>query len=229
MNLKLKLAGALALIVPTLASTPALAQGWGPYEAPSPAVPRGFTELRIAPPPGGQVYIYEGHRLLGRFDRPGSMLAPNGRDYRVTAMRGDARLWTGTVTTSGDPINLSWAPVERQREPMAPRYEETQPWGPGDVRAPIMSSGELRGLLFEMDRTPGDQNRLDALAAASERHSFTVPQVDWILGRFRSDAYRLAALERMRHRLVDHEDADILIQRFRNAPARAQAARMLGY
>ncbi|APR87658.1 hypothetical protein A7982_13007 [Minicystis rosea] len=238
MNLKLTLAGALALI-PTFVAVPAFAQTWpnGRYEsAPPIAQQRGYTELRIAPPQGGQVYVYEGRRLLGRFDQPGSMIVATGRDYRVIASRGDAQIWSGDVTAAGVPVDLNWAGGARYRTPIAPPpagyatppgYDQAPPLA--RPMAPVMTTSELRALLRELDDEDDDQDRMDALAEASARRSFAVPQASWILGRFRSDAYRLVALERLRDRIVGREDAGILLQRFRSPAARQQAAEMLGW
>jgi hypothetical protein len=120
MNIKTTLAGALALLAP--AGT-ALAQVPGDgYEAPCYAPQRPTTQLRVVPPPGGLVYVYDRHRLLGRFDRPGAMIVMTGRSYRVVAMRGDDMIWSGTVGAIGDPLDLSWSVEQRYREPSMPRY-----------------------------------------------------------------------------------------------------------
>jgi hypothetical protein len=244
MSPKLTIAGALALLAPLVPAS-AYAQGWpaGGYPPPYGAT-QGYTEVRVAPPSGGVVYVYDGHRLLGRFDRPGSVLVPTGRAYRVVALRGDTQIWAGNVTASGSPVDLSWSAQARTREPNTPygypaappegTYATPPPAEPPPYTAPsygpqVMPSHELRGLLREMDNTGDDQDRLDALAAAVTRHSFASPQADWILSRFRSDAYRLAALERLRDHLVDREDTGILLQRFRSPGMRMAARELLGY
>ena len=251
MNLKLMIGSALALAVPTTMAAPAFAQTWpnGRYES-APPIPqqRGYTELRVAPPPGGQVYIYEGRRLLGRFEQPGTMLVASGRQYRVIASRGDAQLWSGDVMAAGAPVDLNWAGPTRHRTPIAPPpvgyptppgYDQAPPWYPTPPGydqapprvarpvAPIMTTGELRELLRELDDEDNDHDRMDALSEAAQRRSFAVPQASWILSRFRSDPYRLVALECMRDRMIDRDDAGILLQQFRSGPARQQAAEML--
>jgi hypothetical protein len=247
MNPKLMIASALALAIPTAAPALAFAQDWSSGRHPAPFTSqRGYTELRISPPPGGQVYVYEGHRLLGRFNQSGRMMVASGRDYHVVAMQGDTQLWSGDVTASGAPLTLTWSPHERFREQIAPpRYEQapsTRPYEapprweqappayePGGYAAPVISSSELRSLLREMDSATDDQGRLDALADATPRYAFAVPQADWILGRFRTDAYRLAALQRLEGSLVDRRDAEILLRRFRSPSARQQAQDILGW
>src|SRR5262245_45324751 len=99
MRLTHTIVGALALVfpaLPALAEVPPNGYYGAPYTAPQPE----RTQLRVAPPPGGSVYVYEGHRLLGRFDRPGSMMVATGRSYRIVAMRGDEQLWRGDVAAS---------------------------------------------------------------------------------------------------------------------------------
>jgi len=236
MNPKLTIAGALALLVPVTAPAAAFAQDWS-GSSPPPAAQRGYTELRITPPQGGRVYVYDGHRLLGRFDRDGVMLVTSGRGYRVVAMRGDTKVWAGDVMAAGSPIELRWAEQPRAREPLAPpryeqappRYEQAPPRHEQRGREAVISSAELRSLLRELEATPEDQDRLDALAGATSRHAFTTSQASPVLGRFHSDAYRLAALERLQGRLVDREDARTLTWRFRSPSARRFAEEMLGW
>lgn len=258
MNPKHLIVGALALLLPTAAPALAFAQDYA--HLPQAIAPQGYTELRVAPPPGGQVYVYDGHRLLGRFDRAGALMVPTGHPYRVVATRGDTQLWEGNVTAAGVPLDLNWSAVERYREPIAPpppaygygrpyqapppsgyypvpppQAQEAQPYGYGGYggyggyQAPVIGTRELRSLLHELDTEADDQDRLAAIADAASRYSFAVPQADWILGRFRSDAYRLAALERMRDHIIDRDDAFILLQRFRGVAAREQAQHMLGW
>jgi hypothetical protein len=264
MNPKLMLTGALALIIPTTVPALAYAQGYGyGYPPPQAVAPQGYTELRVAPPPAGRVYVYDGHRLVGRFDSPGEMTVPTGRPYHVVVMRGDTQVWNGDVTAMGTPLDLDWGAGQRYRGPMqpppaygygyggpfgappppsgyyptpprpyegAPGYEEAAPpYASEGYAAPVIGSPELRSLLREMDQASDDQDRLSALADAALRYSFAVPQADWILGRFHSDAYRLAALERMRGRILDRNDAFILLQRFHATAAREQAQHMLGW
>jgi hypothetical protein len=241
MHPKIMIAGALALLAP-LEPTSALAQGWPAGGYPPYGAAQGFTEVRVVPPAGGVVYLYEGHRLLGRFDRPGSVMVPTGRAYRVVALRGDTQIWSGSVTAAGAPLDLSWAAQARTREPNAPsgyaeapylappREQETPPpYATPGYGPQVVPDAELRSLLREMDTATTDQDRLDALAAATARYAFAVPQADWILSRFRSDAYRMAALDRLRDRLVDREETLILLQRFRSPAMRLAARELLGF
>lgn len=120
MKLMTTLAGALALLAP---AATALAQVPGEdYESPCYAQQRPTTPLRVVPPHGGLVYVYDGHRLLGRFGRPGAMTVVTGRSYRIVAMRGDDLIWSGSVGATGAPLDLSWAVQPRYREQTSPRY-----------------------------------------------------------------------------------------------------------
>lgn len=250
MNLKTTLAGALVLLAP---AATALAQepGYGyraPYTVPAPQ--RSTTQLRIVPPPGGLVYVYDGHRLLGRFDRPSALSVATGRSYRIVAARGDDVLWSGSVGATGAPIDLSWAAEQRTREPIMPRYaapprgyDEAQPrYYEQDPRyqeiAPPQASGYggeiipdaiLWTLLRTLDQQLVDRDRLEAVSDAAARYAFTVPQVDRVLLRFRSDRYRLMALARVRDRLVDRADAAVLERRFASPSARAEARDLLAW
>jgi hypothetical protein len=110
--------GALvALAVPALPSV-ARAQDTGSYtydpygvEEPYsyPAVPAPITStVNIAPPAYASVFVYEGRRLMSRFDGPGALWLPAGHVYRVIAMRGDQVVWSGNISTTGAPIDLRW-------------------------------------------------------------------------------------------------------------------------
>ena len=225
---KVMLAGALALAVPMIAPPVALAETGRARSRI--AAPPGYTELRIAPPPGGTVYVYEGHRLLGRFDRDGMMLVATGRDYRVVAMRGDTKLWAGDVSASGAPLELDWsAPPPRFRQPFPP------PRGPSAELPPlgqprhevVMSTSTQRTLLRSMDRARDDQARIEALAETTSRYAVSATQAASILVRFRSDAYRLAALEWMRDKIIPTDQAPSLIDRFQSPAARRLAGEIL--
>lgn len=242
MKLKTTLAGTLALLAP---AATALAQVPGEsYETPWIAPQRATTQVRVVPPLGGEVLVYDGHRLLGRFNQPGAMTVVTGRSYRIVATRGDDVIWSGTVGTTGAPLDLSWAPETRYREPTMPRYpapprgyDEGQPRyydeGPppeaGVQAAPVMPDVGMRALLRTLDEQSTDADRLEAVSEAASRYAFTVPQVDWMLMRFQSDRYRLAALARVRDRLVDPEDGWALARRFVHPSARAQARAMLAW
>jgi hypothetical protein len=224
---QLMLAGALALAAPMIAP-PAFAETGRARSRI--ATPPGYTELRVAPPPGGTVYVYEGHRLLGRFDREGAMLVATGRDYRVVAMRGDEKLWAGDVTASGLPLELDWSmPSPRFRQPFPP------PSGPSAEQPPlgqsrhevVLPQGAQRSLLRQLDRARDDQSRIEALADATTRYALSSAQAASILDRFRTDAYRLAALEWMSQKIIPSDEAPSLVDRFRSPAARRMARDIL--
>jgi hypothetical protein len=106
-------AAALALAfsaVPSLAHAQEPYGGWEPpvQQAPQPQPQQEFTHVRITPPPFGVIYLYDGRRLVGRFDRPGALWLPAGRTYRVVAMRGDQQIWNGWAPATLAPIELRW-------------------------------------------------------------------------------------------------------------------------
>jgi hypothetical protein len=112
-NIKLTLAGALTLAIAAVPSLAFAQQSGGysygpvaPYTAPEPVA---FTRITIVPPAYGSVFLYDGRRLVGRFDGPGALWMPSGRVYGVTAMRGDQVLWNGSANvTGGVPVDLRW-------------------------------------------------------------------------------------------------------------------------
>jgi hypothetical protein len=80
-------------------------QPYAPYET-------STSTVNVAPPTYASVYVYEGRRLMSRFDGPGALWLPTGHIYRVVAMRGDQVIWTGNISTTGAPIDLRWAPPQ---------------------------------------------------------------------------------------------------------------------
>jgi hypothetical protein len=114
MSIKTTVAGALALLVPALPSV-ALAQGY-PYP---PRYEPSTTPLTLIPPAYGSVYVYEGRRLLGRFDGPGVLWLATGGLFRIVAMRGDQVVWSGDRSTTGAPVELRW--------PAPPQYDAAMP------------------------------------------------------------------------------------------------------
>lgn len=228
MNIRTSVAAVAALALPMIVAPPA--QASQRVLAPPMTAPPGYTELQVGPPAGGTVYVYEGHRLLGRFDRAGSMLVPSGRDYRVVATRGDTQLWSGDVTAAGAPLSLDWSQPQRARQPFPPpAFGADVPlgWGHSENTGPLLSTASFRSLLRAMDDARDDQPRLDMVADAAGRYTLTTSQAAFILGRFRSDAYRLAALDKMRDRLLDRDDGSSLLDRFRNPSARRFARDLL--
>jgi hypothetical protein len=130
-------AGAMALAIPLL---PSLAQAQEPYggwrEAPPP--PQEYTQVRVTPPSYGIVYLYEGRRFVGRFDRPGALWLPSGRNYRVVAVRGDQPVWSGYRYAVGQVLELRW-PVAGEPctcSPPLPPPALTSPEELGRTRTP---------------------------------------------------------------------------------------------
>jgi hypothetical protein len=80
-------------------------QPYAPYET-------STSTVNIAPPAYASVFLYEGRRLMSRFDGPGAVWLPTGHIYRVVAMRGDQVVWSGNISTTGAPIDLRWAPPQ---------------------------------------------------------------------------------------------------------------------
>ena len=91
MSIMTSLAGTLTLLIsltPVAASAQEAEYPYG-YDTPYAAPVSSTTALNIVPPAYGSVYVYDGRRLLGRFDGSGSLWLPTGRVYRVVAMRGE--------------------------------------------------------------------------------------------------------------------------------------------
>jgi len=142
MIIKTTLAGMLSLLIHV---APASAQeAENPYgdETSYPAPVSSTTALNIVPPVYGSVYVYDGRRLLGRFDGSGALWLPTGRIYRVVAMRGEQVVWNGSATTTGVPIELRWQ-APRAWYPStpypyaAPPRVLTPPVEQGRVRTPL--------------------------------------------------------------------------------------------
>jgi hypothetical protein len=145
MNILIIPAGALALLI---SAVPGLAFAQQSYPPPYPAdedeTPWGqpqvsVTPVDVVPPAYGSVYLYDGRRLLARFDGPGALWLPTGGVYRVVAMRGERIVWNGSTTTAGVPVSLRW-PVPRAfypaPYPSSPRVL-TAPVEQGRVRTPL--------------------------------------------------------------------------------------------
>jgi hypothetical protein len=108
------LGATLALAFPAVPSV-AQAQdssGYYPYGYEEPYAPyeTSTSTVNIAPPAYASVYLYEGRRLMSRFDGAGALWLPTGHIYRVVAMRGDQVVWSGNISTTGAPIDLRWSP-----------------------------------------------------------------------------------------------------------------------
>jgi hypothetical protein len=213
-------AGALALaMVPAL---PAVARAQAPYgygepgawEAPQPQ----NTLVRVTPPPWGVVYLYEGRRLVGRFDRPGSLWLPMGRSYRVVAMRGDQQVWSGFAETAGSTLDLIWPaprafgrhvprPYPAQpyaEEPSARDYtQQPSPYAGSPFVAPLIPDQELRQILHALDATEDEGQKLSIVQAAARRFSFTGAAVDRLLARFPSEHFRVRAFDALAPRVID--------------------------
>jgi hypothetical protein len=137
MTIKHTVAGALALLVPCVPSLASAQPVGSPCYGNEPfwAGPgQSVTAMTVVPPAYGSVFVYEGRRLVGRFDGSGALWLPTGRLYRIVAMRGEQVLWNGNVSTTGAPVELRWpgAPMGYQRRPLTPPVEE------GRVRTPIL-------------------------------------------------------------------------------------------
>ncbi len=134
MNITTILAGTLTLLIPAIPAAAQEAEYPYGYETPYAAPVSTTTAMNIVPPAYGSVYVYEGRRLLGRFDGSGALWLPTGRVYRIVAMRGEQVVWNGTATTTGVPIELRWqAPRTYAPQPrvLVPPVEE------GRVRTPL--------------------------------------------------------------------------------------------
>jgi hypothetical protein len=134
MNLKSIPAGALALLAFAVPSSATAQSPDYPYPPPRYVVTeRSTTPLSVVPPAYGSVFVYEGRRLLGRFDGPGVLWLPTGAVYRIVAMRGDQVVWSGDRSTGGVPVELRW--------PAPPQYraETACPWAypSGPLTAPV--------------------------------------------------------------------------------------------
>jgi hypothetical protein len=160
MSIKSLVAGAVALAiacVPTLASAQEVGgsyydpYGEAPYVQPQPQ----YTAVRVVPPAYGSVYLYEGRRLVGRFDGPGAMWLPTGRYYRVVAVRGDQMIWNGGAATTGAPLDLRWRaprpwyPHPSYSYPSYPSYPYARdpygsPYAPPRVLTPPIERGRVR-------------------------------------------------------------------------------------
>ena len=137
MSIMTSLAGTLTLLIsltPVAASAQEAEYPYG-YDTPYAAPVSSTTALNIVPPAYGSVYVYDGRRLLGRFDGSGSLWLPTGRVYRVVAMRGEQVVWNGTAATNGVPIELRWQAQRTWYTPpprvLSPPVEE------GRIRTPL--------------------------------------------------------------------------------------------
>jgi len=150
MSIKATLTGALALLT-TVVPSLALAQPpgvyipgrvYGGYEAYPPPEP-SYTSLNIAPPAYGSVYVYEGRRLIGRFDGPGALWVTAGRVYRAVAMRSDQVVWSGDLNATGAPLELRW-PQAPACSPSAAYPYATEPAYPARPLTPPIERGRIR-------------------------------------------------------------------------------------
>ena len=140
-NRSLLAATAVAAAI-SAAPSPARAQepfGWEPSVEPAPQ--QELTRVRITPPAYGVVYLYDGRRLVGRFDRPGSLWLPSGRSYRVVAMRADQQIWSGWTPLAYHPIEMRWPqggePCSCSCPPPPPNRAPTPPVEEGRTRTPL--------------------------------------------------------------------------------------------
>lgn len=145
MNIKTTVAGAFALIVSAVPSLAFAQQPSYPYartydEPPYAAPEVSSTPLNISPPAYGSVYVYDGRRLLARFDGPGSVWVPSGGVYRVVAMRNDQVVWSGNARTTGVPVELRWPAPRTWCPAPSPSYvvrPRTAPIEQGRTRTPL--------------------------------------------------------------------------------------------
>ena len=137
MTITTTLAGALTLLIPLTPAAASAQEAEYPYGYDTPYAPpvTSTTALNIVPPAYGSVYVYDGRRLLGRFDGSGSLWLPTGRVYRVVAMRGEQVVWNGTAATTGVPIELRWQ-AARAYYPPPPRVL-SPPVEEGRIRTPL--------------------------------------------------------------------------------------------
>jgi len=191
--------------------------GYPPYpgEGPHAARPEGYTYLRVVPPFGGTVLVYDRREIIGRFDRAGSMAVPAGQPYRVVAMRGPALIWSGYITASGPTIDLRWD----ARAEVLQSYEQP----------PVMDAYEHRELLIALGRAWDDTERLRILREETRQRWLLASQVDAILARFGSERLRLRALDVVHRRIVDPEQAGALRRYFRSGVAQRRADELLGW
>ena len=186
-----------------------------PGEGPRAARPEEYTYLRVVPPFGGTVLVYDRREIIGRFDRAGSMAVPAGQPYRVVAMRGPALIWSGYITAAGPTIDLRWD----ARAEVLKTYEQP----------PVMDAYEHRELLISLGRAWDDAERLRILREDTRQRWLLAAQVDAILARFGSERLRLRALDVVHRRIVDPEQAGALQRYFRSEVAQRRAGELLGW
>jgi hypothetical protein len=221
---KILLAAALELALPSAARAQEPARPWyPPYTYPAPYAqgpvitqnPHDSTQLRVVPAEAGAVFVFDGSRLIGRFDQPGSLNVESGRSYVVVAIQSQRYLWGGDVPISGPSLQLSF------------RQQAAPGWTYGQGQPPAIERYGYRGLLDSLDRQYDDRGRLDILRTEAQRDTFTTEQAHQILERFRSEPDRLEALKVLRNRLVDQDNRFQLTRHFRQAETRRQAIDVL--
>jgi hypothetical protein len=220
----------LALSAPAVAHADAPA---GPTPKPFAPAPSGApTLIRIVPLQGTSVFIQDAEGVVGRFTETGMMTIPSGRTFQLSAMRGATALWVGRITTDGREISVVWSgalePKISVATPAAPPPPPPPPPIVVSTRPTPMKSPAFEALIVSIHRESFDNQRVDLVRVAAARDHFSVAQVSRILDSIAFEANRLTALEVVRNRITDPENAYVLPQRFTFANNRRRAAEILG-
>ncbi len=189
------------------------------------------TTLRLVPPAGAAVTLYDGAVPVARVDRPAALRLATGRTYQVVAHRPGGVVASFALRADGGVIVLGWSADDTLElrslhrttagsvaaPPPAPRrhvrlHAQHRPMDPASFGALVAA---IEAEAFSSDKL--------ALVRAARRSSFTTAQLARVVDAFAFDGDRLSVVETLHDRVVDPENAFLLGSHLTFSSTRASA------
>lgn len=209
-GMQIQFPGAAVRAETTVRQTEEVASAAEGYRLATAANPSGYTLLRVLSPEGGTAAIFDGEFLVGREDVPCTFNVQSDRHYRVVVESPGAAPWTRKIATRAGTVASLWVTPVRAAATVVVRAP-AHPEFVGDA-APrrafaCMDDGGFAGLKGAIEGESFSDAKIKVLRTAAAGNWFCVEQVGEILDGFSFERDKVRAVEVVKRRIADPENA----------------------
>jgi len=169
----------------------------------------GHALIEVASPAGARIDVREGQALIGRDTAPMTVKAQPDHWYAIAARLPSGAAREAKVQARGGQI-------------ASVRFTESAPQGPQ-----AMSREAFKGFVQTMDEEAGDEAKLNLLRSAASHQWFTSAMAGVLLDHVVHRENKLVAVQVLKDRILDRENAFWLYQHFTYREDKAKVQEML--
>ena len=169
----------------------------------------GHALIEVASPAGARIDVREGQALIGRDTAPMTVKAQPDHWYAIAARLPSGAAREAKVQARGGQI-------------ASVRFTESAPQGPQ-----AMSREAFKGFVQTMDEEAGDEAKLNLLRSAASHQWFTSAMAGVLIDHVVHRENKLVAVQVLKDRILDRENAFWLYQHFTYREDKAQVQEML--